>query len=147
MRTLADGEAQRLARRKGARSSEAMLKRLAKSDMVLCLDGTPVEAFRDVPLRDIGLKVTRLIERGYGGERRRAVADCERRVGRLLGGSVAACRLAPVVALMPHLTRWSRAERAALLRLVRLKEGATERPFVLALLGQERLRRLLFQLV
>jgi hypothetical protein len=138
VRALADAEARRLARRAGARSSEATLKRLARSDMVLCLDGSPVEQFRDTPLREIGLMVTRLIERGYGGDRRRAVAECEKRVGRLLGGSVAGCRLAPVAALIPHLTRWSRAERAALRRLVRLKEGLTERPFVLALLHHSR---------
>jgi hypothetical protein len=143
VRTLADGEAQRLARRKGARSGEAMLRRLARSDMVLCLDGSAVERFRDVPLKEIGLKVTRLIERGYGGDRRRAVADCERRVGHLLGGSVAGCRLAPVIALIPHLTRWSRVERAALRRLVRLKEGRAERPFVLALRGASRLAQVL----
>ncbi len=147
VRALADGEAQRLAKRKGARSDEAMLKRLAKSDMVLCLDGTRVEQFQDVPLRDIGLKVTRMIERGYGGDRRRAVADCERQVGHLLGGSVAGCRLAPVVALIPHLTRWSRAERAALRRLVRLKEGVTERPFVRALHQATRLADTLVRII
>ncbi len=48
-------------------------------------DGTPVERFRDVDLRKVGLAVTRLIERRYGGDRRAAVDALTRRVARVLG--------------------------------------------------------------
>jgi len=140
---LADREAARLARRPGARSDERMLRRLARSDLVLCLDGTPAGTFQDLEVRSVGLAITRLIERRYGGDRHRAARTCERLAARALGGPLAGARLAPVIALIPGIARWTRAERAAARRVVRLKEGRRERPFVLALLRHARLRRAL----
>ncbi len=140
---LAGREAARLARRPGARSGAAMLRRLARSDLVLPLDGSLAEDFRDADIRAIGLAVTRLIERRFGGDRRRALATLTRRVARSLGVPRVPERLAPVAALIPDLPRWPAADRRALLAVLRRKEGTRERPFVFALQRAARFRRFL----
>jgi hypothetical protein len=146
VRELAGAEAARLARRAGARSDAAMLRKLAACDMVLPLDGTRIADFREVSVKDVGLAVTRLIERRYGGDRRRALADLTRRVARALGARTVPERFAPVVALVPDLPRWPPAERRRLLAAMRAKEGSRERPFVFGLDRAERFRRFLERL-
>lgn len=146
VRRLADDEAVRLARRKGARSSPSTLRRLARSDMVLCLDGTRVEDWRDIDLRKVGLAVTRLIERRFHGDRRRAVEVLSERVARTLGVPRLAAtrpRLAPVVALIPDLARWKPTEKRRLAALMLAKEGLREGPYVLAMLRHDRFREFL----
>jgi hypothetical protein len=133
VREEAEKEAWRLERREGARSSEAKLRRLSRSDMVLCTDGSRAEEFRDPDLKRIGFAVTRLIETRYGGDRDRAVADLTRRVATTLGVPSVPTRIVPVVALIPDLRRWTTEERRALAALLRAKEAPRERPFVLAL--------------
>ncbi len=133
VRAAADVEAARLARRKGARSDAATLKRLAKSDMLITSDGTPVDAFRDVEVKRVGLAVTRLIERRYGGDRARALRDMTRRVAHALGARTVPERLAPVAALIPDLNRWPAAEKRRLLAVMRAKEAPQERAYVVAL--------------
>jgi hypothetical protein len=146
VRRLADAEAARLARRSGARSSPLTLRRLARSDMVLCLDDTPVERYRDVDLKRVGLAVTRLVERKFGGDRRRAVDALAARVARALGvPRIAAMkpRLAPVAALIPDLARWSATEKRRLAAVLLAKEGRREGPYVLAMLRHARFRAFL----
>jgi len=141
VRRLAAAEAARLARRRGARSDEAMLKRLARSDMVLCLDGTPAERFHDVEVKRIGLAVTRMIERRHGGDRERARRAMAARVGRILDvdpARLARCRMTPVAALIPDLPRWSPAERRQLAAVLLAKEAKREGPYVRALLRSRR---------
>ncbi len=141
VRALADAEAARLARRAGARSSPELLRRLARSDMLLATDGTRPEDFADVDVRRVGLAVTRAIRLRHGGDRARAVAAAARRVARALGAGAVPERLAPVADLVPDLERWEPAERSALLALLRAKELPRERPYVLAMQRHERWRR------
>lgn len=132
VRDLAAGEAARLARRRGARTGPDMLRRLARSDMVLCLDGAPVERFKDVPVRSVGLAVTRLIEQRFAGDRGRALETLGARVSRALGVHVHG-RLVPVVALIPDLARWPAPDRRRLAAVVLAKEARREGPYVRAL--------------
>ncbi len=146
VRRLAEQEAARLARRTGARSDAAMLRRLARSDMVLCLDGTPVERFHDVEVKRIGLAVTRLIERRFGGDRERALRAMAGQVGRALGVAPARlerARMTPVAALIPDLARWSPAERRQLAAVLLAKEGVREGAYVRAVLRAPRFGRFL----
>jgi len=153
VRALAARERARLDRRRGARSGPAMLRRLSRSDMVLCTDGSDVADYRDIDPKATGLALTRLIATRYRGDRVRALRDCARQVGRGLGLSalgsrlsadvLASWRLLPVVCLIPDLSRWTPAERSALLRLVRAKESRRERGFVLALQRHARFLRFL----
>ena len=136
VRRLADAEAARLARRSGARSMPGMLRRLARSDLVLCLDGVSAEQFRDIDLKRVGLAVTRLIERRFGGDRRRAVDALSAQVARALGVPRIAelkPRLVPVAALLPGLSRWSAADKRRLAAVILAKEGRREGPCVLAM--------------
>ena len=144
VRRTAAAEAERLARRKGARSDPAMLRRLARSDMVLSLDGTPPERCRQVDLRKIGLAVTRLIEKRFGGDRAAAVPTIAARLARTLGVprlATALPRIAPVAALIPDLARWSPAEKRRLAAIMLAKEGKREGPFLLAMRRHDRFKR------
>jgi hypothetical protein len=141
VRAAADEESRRLERRPGARSGPEVLRALARSDMVLATDGTRAEDFRDVDVKRVGLAVTRAIRLRYADDRRRALADCVRRVARALGAPSVPERLAPVAALVPDLGRWEPEERAKLLALLRAKELPRERPFVVAMQRHERWRR------
>lgn len=141
VRRLGEREAARLASRKGARSDERMLRRLSRSDMVLPLDGGAAEDFRDISLRDVGLAVTRLIERRYGGDRQRAMADLPRRVAASLGVRAVPPRLAPVLALIPNLGRWPREERRRMAAMLHAKEAVREGAYVRAMSRVEMLYR------
>lgn len=148
VRRLAEAEAARLASRKGARSDEAKLRRLAASDLVLRLDGTGAESYREVELKRVGLAVTRLIERRFGGDRTRTLEALGRRTARELGEPRLASknpipRMAPVLALIPDLARWPPEEKQRLARAVLAKEGRRERPYVLAMLRARRFARFL----
>lgn len=133
VRRVAEAEAARLARRKGARSDEAMLKKLARSDMVLSLDGADAADVRDLSLRDVGLAVTRLIERRFGGDRQAALRRLTRDVARSLGVERVPPRLAPVVALIPRLGSWPREERRRIAAMLVAKEAVREGAYVRAM--------------
>jgi len=141
VRTEADAERTRLERRAGARSSPATLRRLARSDLLLGTDGSPVEAFRDVDVRAVGFAVTRAVRLRYGGDRGRAVRAAIAAVARALGAATVPPRLAPVAALVPGLARWDATDRRRLLAILRAKEGPRERSFVLAMQRHPRWKR------
>ncbi len=147
VRRLAEAEAARLQARRGARTSPALLRRLAASDLVLCLDGTPVERYREIDLKRASLAVTRLIERRFRGDRQRAVAQLARRVARALDEPRVAAspppRMAPVAALVPGLERWSPEDKRRLALAVLAKEGRREEPHVRAMLRAGRFARFL----
>ncbi len=149
VRALAAAEAGRLGRRRGARSGPAMLKRLAKSDLVLRLGEGTVEQFRDVDVKRVGLAVTRAIETRFGGDRGRALDAFTRRVASALGVpriEKARPRLAPVAALIGGLGRWGDADKRRLAAAILAKEGRREGPYVLAMLRADRFRRALMAL-
>jgi hypothetical protein len=141
VRTEADAERTRLERRAGARSSPATLRRLARSDLLLATDGSPVEAFRDVDVRAVGFAVTRAVRLRHGGDRGRAVRAAIAAVARALGAATVPPRLAPVAALVPGLARWDATDRRRLLAILRAKEGPRERSFVLAMQRHPRWKR------
>ncbi len=141
VRELAEREAERLARRPGARSDAAMLRRLARSDLVLRTDGLSTEGFRDYDVAAVGRAVTRRIERRYAGDRAAAEADAVRRVSRALGVRSVPARIAPIAALIPDLARWPEADRWALARALRARVARRERTWVRALLRADRFRR------
>jgi hypothetical protein len=143
VRELARIEAERLARRPGARSGPGMLRRLARSDMALSLEAG--DDWRDADLKRVGLAVTRHIERRYGGDRKRALLDAARRVARALDVASVPARMAPVAALIPDLALWPVGDRRAVARLMAAKEGKRERPFVLAMNRATRFKRWLLR--
>ena len=145
VRGEAEAERARLERRAGARSEPGVLRRLARSDMMLATDGTGPEEFRDVEVRRVGFAVTRSIRARHGGDRAIAIAAAVRTVALALGAEAVPERLAPVAALIPGLGRWEPGERRGLLALLRAKELPRERPFVLAMQRHERWRQWLLE--
>ena len=141
VRMRAEEERARLERR-GGRSGPDVLRALARSDMLLATDRTPVEAFRDVDVKRVGLAVTRAIRLRFGGDRSRALRETVRLVAADLRARASAVpgRLAPVAALVSDLARWEPSERRGLLALLRAKEGPRERPFALGMLRHARWR-------
>ena len=141
VRAPAEAEARRLERSPGARSGAGTLRRLARSDMVLAVDGRGPDDFRDVDVKAVGLAVTRDIRLRHHGDRGRARRAWAGAVAGALRAAAVPERLAPVAALVPDLGRWPEEERRRLLALLRAKELPRERPFVLAMLRHEKWRR------
>lgn len=147
VRRLAETEAARLAVARGERTSPPMLRRLARSDLVLSLDGAPPEACREIDLPSVSLAVTRLVERRFGGDRGRALAVLGREAARALGEPRLAAepvpRMVPITALVGDLRRWSPEDRRLLAAAVLAKEGRREKAYVRAALRAGRLSRVL----
>lgn len=145
VRALGEREAARLGSGKGRRSDAAMLRRLARSDMVFASDGRDTAAFRDYDVAAVGRAVTRRIERDFGSDRQRAVDEAVRSVARALGVKSVPARLAPLAALIPALASWPAADRAALARVLAAKEAVRERGYVTALIRAGRFRDFVFR--
>ncbi|MBI4363983.1 MAG: hypothetical protein HY568_01005 [Candidatus Latescibacteria bacterium] len=140
IRRLAESEERRLSLRPGSRSDPAMLRRLARSDLVWRLDGASLEGFRDYDVAAVGRAVTRLIERRYGGDRSAAERRSAALVSRALGADRVPERSALLAALIPRLDAWPSRDKSRLARVLRAKFGARERGYVLALRSADRYR-------
>jgi len=140
VRALGEAEARRLQRRRGARSDAAMLRRLARSDVVWHCDGYAPENHRDYDVAAVGNAVTRMIERRHRSDRRAAELESARRVARAIGVRRVPPGMAPIAALIPRLDRWPDAEKRRLAAVLRTKFGRGERAYVLALLRADRFR-------
>jgi hypothetical protein len=141
VRRLGEAESRRLARRPGARSDRATLRRLARSDLVWHCDGYAPEGYHDYDVAAVGRAVTRLIERRHEGDRGAAEERSARRVARALGANRVPSKSAPIAALIPDLARWTAREKRRLAAALRAKFARRERGYVLALLRAGRFRR------
>lgn len=139
VRTLAERQATRIAADPSYRTSRAMLRRLAKSDMFFTLDPAKMGAHDDLPLAQLGYAVTRHVARAYAGDRAAAVAGSIRRLARQLpiaparwseGQRLGAERLAPLLDALGSIARWPRADRITLAQVLASKGGTRERDFV-----------------
>ena len=138
-RSLMERELRLMARRPRHRSSEAVLRRLARDNVYWTLGPPRRDVIGELSLPSAGIAVTRLIGERFAGDRERAAEACEREAGMLLGvrsisGWSAAeqhawRRWAPLVTLLPGVSRWSAAERAAAADVIRAKGGQREDAF------------------
>lgn len=133
------------------RSSLATLRQLSAENVYLYMGNPRDDVIGVLPLARIGLHVTRhLAERG-GSDREGAIRACLREAMSLLGvrtlrGFSTGERLAwerwsPIVCLIADVPRWSPADRAALVRIIRAKGGPRESEFVLLFDRHRPLRR------
>lgn len=153
---LSEEEHERIKADPAYRSSPQTLQRLAQSDMALSLAPGGKDACRVLRPGDLGLLLSRHIAGRWGGDRAAAVRGATERVARLLGirgrrrwpgpERLAMERLAPILALIPDLARWSPAEKRALTRIIRAKGGPRESSFVRLLQAHARLGRALCDL-
>lgn len=155
-RSLMRREEARRARDPAYRSSRATLERLASHNLYWQAGTVRDDVMGVIPLANAGLAVSDFLARHGGGDADRGAARCVRDARRLLGGGpgrgwtagerLAYERWAPLVLLLPGVSRWPAADRAALVRVIRAKGGRRETRFVAAFDAHARLRRALVAL-
>ena len=132
----------RMARKPGHRSPPAVLHRLARHNLFWSAGAARRDVLGALPLASAGLAVSQAIARRFAGDRERAAEAFDREALARLGvreqtswsdaERQAWLRWAPLVTLLPGVTRWSRAERAAAVAVIRAKGGPREDAFVRA---------------
>ena len=149
VRTLAERERARVEVDPAYRTSRAMLKRLAKSDLFFHLNPARMRQHQAVALADLGYALTRHIVRTCGGDRTAAVQGAIQRLRRRLplgdtarwtaGEQLGLRRLAPMIDALGDVGRWPLADRRRLARLLRAKGSARELRFIRLMLDFPRL--------
>ena len=159
LRELADREAARIRAQPGYRTGAATLRRLATGQLEMDLAGHRPASRTSAtqPTVDLGgasLAVTRWIARRFRGDRAKAAAAAVQRVVRALGRPADQAHrarwprtqqdsfesLAMLIALIEDLPRWPAGDRAALLKIMRLKGGPSEMAYARALRRHQRLQ-------
>jgi hypothetical protein len=153
---LVGAERQRLAAHPGERTSPRMLHRLAAEYVFLHAGNPRADVLGQVPLGNVGLRISRLLAARGGADRERAMRECSREAARLLGvrafaGWSAGERLAwerwsPLVLALGDLERWPAPDRRALVDVVKAKGGRRESDFVRLFDRHRRLRRAVLRL-
>ncbi len=154
VRRLLESEERRIARDPAYRSSRRTLQRLVVGNLIYDAPGTTPGAWDRFHVRRLGLAVNRRMRKdGTSADRFRERA--ETRVARALRLSprslsanerIAFSSFALVLDLVPGLSRWSPAERAAAVDVVRAKAAGGERRYLRLLRRHSRLRRALLDL-
>ncbi len=139
-----------------ARSSRAVLRRLAAHNVYYSLARARRDVIGEIALGQIGLAVSASLARRFGAERERGVRLCAREAAARFGlrsrarwsagERLAWARWAPLLVLLRGVERWSRAERRAAVEVVRAKGGRRESDFVRAFDAHPQLRAALLAL-
>lgn len=156
-RRVMRAEEQRMRRDSAHRSSRSTLRQLAKENVYWHLGPPREDVIGLLPLANAGLAVGRMLAKRFGAAQGRGADACTREAAALLGGGPgrgwsrderrAFDRWAPLVLLLPGVSRWSAAERRALLAVIRAKGGRRETDFVHRFDAHRKLRRALATLV
>jgi hypothetical protein len=151
-RKLADEEREKIARDAAYRSPLPVLRQLARSSLMLALDGDASPPPR-VTGAAVAALVTRRIAREFGGDRAAAVRATARRLAAVLGARGwrrwprderrAFEQMALVAALVPGLERWPAADRRRLAALMRAHGHPDQRRYVRCVGAHRRWRRAL----
>jgi len=147
LRRFAAAEFARIRRTAGYRSPLPAMRALAASD--IALDLAPTDAAMRIDAGALSLAVSRHVALAHRGDRRAAEAAAVQRAADALGADdhagwpAAEARafrsLAQVVARVPDLDRWTAAERARCVALMRAKGAADDAPYFRALVAHRRL--------
>ena len=131
---LAATEEQKLATRKGYRTSAATLRKLAQSPMIFELTSEQRGDWDRFQVRHIGLKLQRLMAKKFDGDatRMRQAAGFD--------------DLMLVSMLIPDLGRWTPAEKQQLARIARAKAGAEEVKYLRLMQKHHRVRQAIIKL-
>ena len=140
----------RMKKNKQHRSSIATLKALAPENVYYHMDAQRDDVIGILPLAQVGKAVTRRIAADFGADRERAEAAYAERAQELLGLPKLAelskgerlcfARWAPLIAVLPGVEGWSKAELQGLREVVLKKGGQRESDFVHAFDRHARLR-------
>ena len=111
---------------------------------------TPSRDWDRFHVRRIGLAIQRRMRNRYRGDPDEARRRATSRVARLLSIRIRSGRafenLALVLDAIPDLPRWTRAERAAVVEIIRAKDGAEEIRYLRLLQAHAKLRKALIRL-
>ena len=150
-RRLMGRELAAMAKRPRHRSTIPTLRRLARENLYYDMGRPRDDVMGEVPLGRVSEAVTNAVARRFGSDRRRAGHVLTDEVRVLLGlGSLDGWdrgqrlmlrRWAPLIGVLPGVSRWSAAERSALAEVVRAKGGRRESGYVRRFDGHRRLRR------
>ncbi len=153
---LMRAELERSARRPAHRSSRRVLAELARENVYWSAGVARDDVIGRFPAARVGEAVSRSLSLRFGSDRERGTRELSDALARALGvrdrkrwpagEQLAWERWAPLLALLGDLSRWSSAERRALVQVVRAKGGRRESDFVLAFDRHVRLRRALCRL-
>ena len=152
---IAESEERRIAATPGYRTPARTLRRLATGHMFLELPGSGRGCWDRFRARNIGFAVQRHMAARWGGDAARMRAGSATAVSRALGVRLdswagharkALEDLAPVLALVPGLARWTNEEKHALIRIIRAKGGSTEADYLRLMGRHKKLRELIVRL-
>jgi hypothetical protein len=151
VRKLAEAEARKVAARKGYRTPEAMLKRLAKSDVFFHLDPDQCGGYTELSLPNLGYAVSNHIRDRYDSNRTSAVAQSVKHLVSHLkitnlkqwstSERIALERLAPLTCCIPDLNKWPLGDRKLLAKIIRAKGSSREREYVKLTLTHQRFQQ------
>lgn len=142
-------EERMLSARSTYRTSAKTLRRMAEGHMLFELKSAGGRAWDDFQIRTLGLAVARRLAEKFDGDALRMRRDSVAEVARSLGAKMAGWKmderrafesLAPVLSLIPNLSRWTVDEKRAVVRLVRAKAWAGESRYLSLLQQHRRLR-------
>ena len=146
---LADAEL-RKARKKGYRSSKSTLRKLAAFPMFFALGRERRDVLPLVCTDSLSLGVLDYVSNRFGAKREEGALRCSRELADALGvASISRWpqseqlmwrRLSPVIAAIGKLKNWPKADRAALVDVIRAKGRAREKDFVRLFDTHKRLR-------
>jgi hypothetical protein len=149
-RKLADTEL-RKARNKGYRSSKGTLRELAHYPLYFSLAGKRKDVLPMVCTDTLSLGVLDYVSKRFGSRREEGARRCAQELADALGvTSVAGWsdaerlmwrRLSPVIAAIADVASWPKADRAALIEVIRAKGGVRELPYVTLFDAHKHLRR------
>jgi hypothetical protein len=145
---LLELEERKIASTPAYRSPARALRRLVTGNLLYEME--PSRDWHRFHVRNLGLAVQRRMRVRYGGDPDEARRRASSRVARLLSLRAPASRsfenLALLLDAVADFPRWSRAERAALVEIVRAKDGAEEIRYLRLLQRHARLRTALIRL-
>jgi len=149
-------ELKKMRAKPGRRSPISTLQALSETEMFLHLARTRDDVIGLFSRENVGFRIMKYLAERFGSERERGIRTCSREAAELLGvrsfssfskgERLAWERWSPLVLVLPGLERWSRGDRAALVRVVRAKGGRRESDFVRLFDGHRRLRRAIVKL-
>jgi hypothetical protein len=146
---LVEREERKIAANPKYRTSARTLRRLAAGHVFYELPGSELGLWDRFSTRKVGLRVNAAMASKFGGDARRMRAETARAVSRSLGedtskwSSVEKANLenfAVTLALFPALSSWGRAEKDALVRLIRAKTDRDEMRYLYLTQNHRRLR-------
>jgi len=143
-------------RRPSHRTPPATLRKLARHNLYFHLGPARDDVIGVVELPNVGLRVTDALAARFGSDRERAARETLGEARALLGvrsfdgfspgERLAFARWAPLVTILPGLSRWSAPARRALVRVIRAKGGLRESDYVRLFDAHRPLRRAILAL-